>query len=242
MGRVKGSGEGAGRGKFFPPSPSPFSFFRPHTFSKGYYFYSQIFLCHKIKIRLHCRLFSFRKLACLQLLVKGYLKQTFWQRTRAWTIDSAGDWRVTLTSAGGWLWISSTAFPAASSILWEWPKKSRASGGSAIDMRWYIAVMLCVILSHCNKFENLQGAKASAKRTRSARHARRGTKLLARFALALARLKNAKKILIITPVVQAITPGPRLNVEFMTKKKAHRQEGKALSVKKTKRVSTDWRD
>ena len=35
----------------------------------------------------------------------------------------------------------------------------------------------------------------------------------------------------ITPAVQAITPGPRLKVKFMKKKKAHWQEGKALSVK-----------
>ena len=45
MGRVKGSGEGAGREKrkrriFFLPSPSPLSFFRPRTYRKGYYFYS----------------------------------------------------------------------------------------------------------------------------------------------------------------------------------------------------------
>ena len=47
MGRVKGSGEGAGREKrkksiFFspPPSPFPLSFFRPRTYRKGYYFYS----------------------------------------------------------------------------------------------------------------------------------------------------------------------------------------------------------
>ena len=49
MGRVKGSGEGAGREKrkhfFFLPSPSPLSFFRPRTYRKGYY----IFHCHKIK-------------------------------------------------------------------------------------------------------------------------------------------------------------------------------------------------
>ena len=45
MGRVKGSGEGAGREKtkrhiFFLPSPSPLFFFRPRTYRKGYYFYS----------------------------------------------------------------------------------------------------------------------------------------------------------------------------------------------------------
>ena len=41
MGRVKGSGEGAGREKrIFLPSPSPLSFFRPRTYRKGYYFYS----------------------------------------------------------------------------------------------------------------------------------------------------------------------------------------------------------
>ena len=42
-----------------------------------------------------------------------------------------------------------------------------------------------------------------------------GEALLARFTLAFARLKNAKKI---TPVMQAITPGLRLKVEFMKKK------------------------
>ena len=41
-----------------------------------------------------------------------------------------------------------------------------------------------------------------------------GEALLARFTLAFARLKNAKKI---TPVMQAITLGPRLKVEFMKK-------------------------
>ena len=45
-----------------------------------------------------------------------------------------------------------------------------------------------------------------------------GKRLLASFALAVARLTKAKKK-IITPVVQAITPGPRLNVEFWKKKK-----------------------
>ena len=41
MGRVKGSGEGAGREKrIVLPSPSPLSFFRPRTYRKGYYFYS----------------------------------------------------------------------------------------------------------------------------------------------------------------------------------------------------------
>lgn len=56
-----------------------------------------------------------------------------------------------------------------------------------------------------------------------------GEALLARFTLAFARLKNAKKI---TPVMQAITPGPRLKVEFMKKQTrlAHRQEGKAFLV------------
>ena len=53
MGRVKGSGEGAGREKrvFFLPSPSPLSFFRPRTYRKGYYFYSpqSSTYCHKIK-------------------------------------------------------------------------------------------------------------------------------------------------------------------------------------------------
>ena len=77
MRRVKGSGEGAGREKrkrrIFSP-PSPLSFFRPRTYRKGYYFYSQKFstvIKSKMaattilrtrtrfrppKIRLHCRL------------------------------------------------------------------------------------------------------------------------------------------------------------------------------------------
>ena len=43
MGRVKGSGEGAGRESiFFLPSPSLLSFFRPRTYRKGYYFYSPL--------------------------------------------------------------------------------------------------------------------------------------------------------------------------------------------------------
>ena len=72
MGRVKGSGEGAGR--VFSPHPSPLSFFRPRTYRKGYYFYSPqsstvikskmaattILRTRKRfrppKIRLHCRL------------------------------------------------------------------------------------------------------------------------------------------------------------------------------------------
>ena len=77
MGRVKGSGEGAGREKrkvFFLPFPSPVSFFRPRTYRKGYYFYSpqsSTVIKSKMaattilrtqtrfrppKIRLHCRL------------------------------------------------------------------------------------------------------------------------------------------------------------------------------------------
>ena len=111
-------------------------------------------------------------------------------------------------------------------------------------------------------------AKASAKQARSARNARGGKALHTLFTLALAckrqtyfrssllslrsddrkyvccsqaalafaRLKNAKKK---TPVAQAITPGPRLKVEFMKnkkQKKAHRQEEKVLFVKKQKRV------
>ena len=48
MGRVKGSGEGAGREKrkrriFFLPFPSLLSFFRPRTYRKGYYFYAPQF-------------------------------------------------------------------------------------------------------------------------------------------------------------------------------------------------------
>ena len=69
MGRVKGNGE-----YFFPPLPSPLSFFRPRTDRKGYYFYSpqsSTVIKSKMvatttlrirtrfrppKIRLHCRL------------------------------------------------------------------------------------------------------------------------------------------------------------------------------------------
>ena len=84
MGRVKGSGEGAGREKrkrriFFLPSPSPLSFFRPRTYRKGYYFYSpqsSTVIKSKMaattilrtgtmfrppKIRLHCRLLIARQ-------------------------------------------------------------------------------------------------------------------------------------------------------------------------------------
>ena len=55
----------------------------------------------------------------------------------------------------------------------------------------------CSLHNRCN-FCFLGGggrgwAKASAKRTRSVRHARRGKRLLARFALAVARLTKAKK-------------------------------------------------
>ena len=80
MGRVKGSGEGAGRERsiFFLPSPSPLSFFRPRTYRKGYYFYSpqsSTVIKSKMaattisrtrtsfrppKIRLHCRLLFFQ--------------------------------------------------------------------------------------------------------------------------------------------------------------------------------------
>ena len=55
MGRVKGSKEGAGREKrvFFSPLPPPFPSFAlaptVRATSKGYYFYSPIFHCHKIK-------------------------------------------------------------------------------------------------------------------------------------------------------------------------------------------------
>ena len=99
-------------------------------------------------------------------------------------------------------------------------------------------------------------AKASAKRARSARNARRGKALHALFTLALAckrqtyfrlsllslrsddrkfvccsqatlafaRLKNTQKKK--TPVAQAITPGPRLKVEFMKNKKQNKPTGK----------------
>ena len=80
MGRVKGSGEEAGREKsiFFLLSPSPLSFFRPRIYRKGYYFYSHqssTVIKSKMaatpilptrtrfrppKIRLHCRLFLFK--------------------------------------------------------------------------------------------------------------------------------------------------------------------------------------
>ena len=78
MRRVKGSGEGAGRERyFFLPSPSFISFFRPRTYRKGYYFYSpqsSTVIKSKMaattvlptrtrfrpsKIRLHCRLHHF---------------------------------------------------------------------------------------------------------------------------------------------------------------------------------------
>ena len=48
---------------------------------------------------------------------------------------------------------------SASSILWKWTKKLRASGGSAADIRWDIAIMLCVLLSHCIEFKNLWANK-----------------------------------------------------------------------------------
>ena len=67
----------SGRRIFFLPSPCPLSFFRPHTYAKGYYFYSpqsSSVIKSKMaattirtwtsfrppKIRLHCRLFIFR--------------------------------------------------------------------------------------------------------------------------------------------------------------------------------------
>ena len=77
MGRVKGSGEGAGREKKKTPSlPLPLSFFRPRTYRKGYYFYSpqsstvikskmaattilrKRTRFHPPKIRLYCRLLN----------------------------------------------------------------------------------------------------------------------------------------------------------------------------------------
>ena len=40
MGRVKGRGRGRGDRREFSLLPLPLSFFRPHTYPKGYYFYS----------------------------------------------------------------------------------------------------------------------------------------------------------------------------------------------------------
>ena len=68
----------SGRRIFFLPSPFPFSFFRPQTYRKGYYFYSpqsSNVIKSKMaattilrtrtrfrppKIRLHCRLYFFQ--------------------------------------------------------------------------------------------------------------------------------------------------------------------------------------
>ena len=95
MGRVKGSGEGAGRESFFSlPSSFPFSFFRPRIYRKGYYFYSpqsSAVIKSKMaattilrtrtrfrppKIRLHCRLqespvFEFVPVSCNQRSVSS---------------------------------------------------------------------------------------------------------------------------------------------------------------------------
>ena len=131
--------------------------------------------------------------------------------------------------------------------------------------RGYFIIIIFFYFRVCVFF---RPAKASAKQARSARNARGGKALHTLFTLALAckrqtyfrssllslrsddqkyvccsqaalafaRLKSAKKK---TPVAQAITPGPRLKVEFMKnkkQKKAHRQEEKVLFVKKQKRV------
>ena len=76
MGRVKGSGEGARKGKtnFFSPLPLPLplplSFFRPRTYCKSYYFYSpQSSTVIKSKMRLqqyheHEQGFAHPKYAC----------------------------------------------------------------------------------------------------------------------------------------------------------------------------------
>ena len=68
----KGGGGGEKRRVFFSPLPLPISFFRPHTYTKGYYFYSpqsssvikskmaassiRLTSFRPPKIRLHCRL------------------------------------------------------------------------------------------------------------------------------------------------------------------------------------------
>ena len=117
------------------------------------------------------------------------------------------------------------------------------------NRRYFIFYFIFIILFFVCVF--FRRAKASAKRAGSARHARRGkASMLSTYeqqtyfgssllsprsddrkyvccsqaTLAFARLKNAKKI---TPAMQAITPGPRLKLEFM-KKNAQRQQSEGL--------------
>ena len=75
-------------------------------------------------------------------------------------------------------------------------------------------------------------AKASEKRARRERHERREKRSSLVSRLSSFAWKTPKKI---TPVMQGITPGQRLKVEFMKKKNtrevAKRQEGKGFSVK-----------
>ena len=156
-------GGGGEREIFFALPLPPFLLSFSHLLKGILFLLSPIFLCHKIKDGGYnntninklsptqntpaLQAISFKKLACLQLLVKGYLKQTFWQRRRAWTIDSAGDWRVTLTWAGGWLWISSTAFSAAPHPSCESERKLRQPAvGHLLIIRWDFSVMLCYVM------------------------------------------------------------------------------------------------
>ena len=115
-GESKEAERGRGERNFLALPLPPFLLSPSHLLKGKLLLLSPIFLCHKIKDGGYnntninklsptqntpaLQAISFKKLTCLQLLVKGYLKQTFWQRTRTWTIDSAGDWRVTLTWAG----------------------------------------------------------------------------------------------------------------------------------------------
>ena len=156
-------GGGGEREIFFALPLPPFLLSFSHLLKGILFLLSPIFLCHKIKDGGYnntninklsptqntpaLQAISFKKLACLQLLVKGYLKQTFWQRRRAWTIDSAGDWRVTLTWAGGWLWISSTAFSAAPHPSCESERKLRQPAvGHLLIIRWDFSVTLCYVM------------------------------------------------------------------------------------------------
>ena len=117
------------------------------------------------------------------------------------------------------------------------------------------AISLLLFFFYFRECVFFRPAKVSAKRARSARNARGGKAVHTLFTLALAckrqtyfrssllslrsddrkfvccsqatlafaRLKNAKKK---TPVAQAITPRPRLKVEFMKNKKQNKPTGK----------------